>query len=277
MRIQRTETPKTGVQQACAPEAGIRNAAFQKPALRKAALQKLPGRNTAVRTAIGRNTALRRAALLAAACLCAATLTACGNAAGSELASAARPAATVTVTATATVTARPSPADNDGDGVVSTYDDDDDDPAVGLPSPSPSPSPESEPETSSPTAAPFRSGDYETLIAREFKKLIKNPDDYVGRKYLLYGNVVQFDSSTGTDAFHANLHHAKKSGDQSYEMDDRAHIVGTEEMLEDIVTDDMVQLWLTCTGSLTYETSIGGSNTVPTFSVEKVKVYGSSD
>ncbi|MFF1342916.1 hypothetical protein ACFVYT_34430 [Streptomyces sp. NPDC058290] len=46
--------------------------------------------------------------------------------------------------------------------------------------------------------------------------------------------------------------------------------------LEDVVQDDVVELWVTCMGSTTYQTAIGGSQTVPYFLVGKVKRYATA-
>ncbi|QIV88371.1 hypothetical protein D3791_15410 [Glutamicibacter mishrai] len=43
------------------------------------------------------------------------------------------------------------------------------------------------------------------------------------------------------------------------------------EILDDFVADDIVQVTATVLGSLTYDTTIGGSTTVPKFQVVKIK------
>ncbi|MGO2124163.1 hypothetical protein [Glutamicibacter arilaitensis] len=43
------------------------------------------------------------------------------------------------------------------------------------------------------------------------------------------------------------------------------------DALDDIVAEDIVQITATVTGSLSYDTRIGGSTTVPKFQVVKIK------
>ncbi|GAA1601952.1 hypothetical protein [Catellatospora bangladeshensis] len=48
---------------------------------------------------------------------------------------------------------------------------------------------------------------YKALSAREWKLIAKNPDSYIGKTYVVYGVVTQFDAATGDDTFRADISH----------------------------------------------------------------------
>jgi hypothetical protein len=131
-------------------------------------------------------------------------------------------------------------------------------------------------ETSAPPKAAFDAADYQRLAARGFQKLVKDPDAYADRKYIIYGEVRQFDAATGNDRFLADIGPAKlqpSSGLTGYEQN--AELRGTKSRLSDVVEGDLIQAYVTVVGSHSYETQIGGSTTVPAFTIDRIKVYGS--
>lgn len=56
-----------------------------------------------------------------------------------------------------------------------------------------------------------------------------------------------------------------------------ALFTGDEDTLDEFVDDDVVSMNVIVLGSLTYDTQVGGSTTVPLFSVEKITRKGSCD
>lgn len=90
---------------------------------------------------------------------------------------------------------------------------------------------------------------------------------------IVFGRVTQFDSATGPCTFRADLSHAQ-AGKYDYEhnsMFTAGDGLFSCDVLDDIVAEDIVQITATVTGSLSYDTSIGGSTTVPEFQVVKIK------
>jgi hypothetical protein len=58
---------------------------------------------------------------------------------------------------------------------------------------------------------------YKALSEREWKLIAKNPDGYIGKTYIVYGVVTQFDSATGDATFRADIGH--KNMANTYEYD----------------------------------------------------------
>ncbi|MCB0915279.1 MAG: hypothetical protein KDC23_06180 [Actinobacteria bacterium] len=47
--------------------------------------------------------------------------------------------------------------------------------------------------------------EYATLDERTWALIAKDPEAHAGESYLVFGEVTQFDSATGTSAFRANV------------------------------------------------------------------------
>ncbi|MEV4833176.1 hypothetical protein AB0K05_01545 [Nonomuraea sp. NPDC049486] len=135
--------------------------------------------------------------------------------------------------------------------------------------------------TSTPTTASskkkFAPGDYEVLSPRGFAKLVKNPDAYTGEKFIIYGEVTQFDAATGNDVFRANSGEKKLQPEYGFtSYDQNSLFAGSKDRLSDVVEGDVFQAYATVLGSYSYDTQIGGNTTVPSFRVDKIKVYAST-
>ncbi len=172
-----------------------------------------------------------------------------------KTASGSAPAPTITVTATQTTTIEATPEDN------------------GSPEPTTEPSDDT---TETPTAPPKRS--YESLSSRKFKLMAKDPDSYIGKTYVVYGEITQFDSATGTDTFRADT--GPKKLRISYGFVDYSQntiLSGSESKLKKLVEGDCFTAKVTVLGSYSYDTQIGGNTTVPLLQVDSISVYGSTD
>lgn len=146
------------------------------------------------------------------------------------------------------------------------------------PEPEPEPTPSKTPKPK-PTPKPkFHEADYEDLTAREFSKITRDPDAHVGEKVLVFGEVFQFDSLTGTDQFLAYV-----DGDRDTEGEefgfvsyDHTALLGEGEFkratFDDVVEDDHFAAWVTVLGSFDYDTQIGGSTTATALFVDRIKV-----
>lgn len=111
------------------------------------------------------------------------------------------------------------------------------------------------------------------LSKRELAQIVKKPDSHVERNVIIYARVTQFDSATGPCTFRANIAHAHVG---KYDYEHNSIFSAGDgllncEVLDDVVADDIVQITAEITGSLTYDTQIGGSTTVPEFQVIKLK------
>ena len=145
------------------------------------------------------------------------------------------------------------------------------DPTAALDTPTP------EPTTTTPEPAPAATPkpEYKKLSARNWDKLVKNPDAYLGKTYQVWACISQFDSATGPDTFRAEA--ANKKQEYWYLDSDNAMFTGDADRLADFVKDDVVLMNVTSLGSFSYDTQIGGNTTVPLFSIEKISHKGSCE
>ena len=121
---------------------------------------------------------------------------------------------------------------------------------------------------------PLDTSEFKSLSNRNFARLVKSPDDYIGEQYVLYALVTQFDAATGTCQFRGDASNKQQS--DWYDYDENIFFTAGDgysdcALLDDVLQDDHVKLYVTSLGSFSYDTQIGGSTTVPLFEVEKVK------
>lgn len=170
----------------------------------------------------------------------------------------AAPTATVTVTATETATYEASPEPSDD--------------ASAEPTESASESPSAVATTDTAKKS------YKELSSRNFKRLAKDPDSYIGETYVIYGEITQFDAATGTDTFRADTGPKKLRVSYGYvDYDQNSMLNGDEGILDKLVEGDCFKAKVTVLGSFSYDTQIGGSTTVPLFQVDSISVYDSTD
>jgi hypothetical protein len=70
--------------------------------------------------------------------------------------------------------------------------------------PSQEPEPTTKPEPKKTTKPAPKPEPAQRVTKREWAKVVKNPDNYIGERYIIYGQVTQFDSATGDDNFLAD-------------------------------------------------------------------------
>ncbi len=113
---------------------------------------------------------------------------------------------------------------------------------------------------------------YAQLSKRSMAKVIRDPDSYVGKKYVIYGEVTQYDSATGNDDFRADVAYKNTAtGNYGYFDGENAMITKGAANISDIVEDDIVKMYVTVVGSYSYDTQIGGSTSAPQFKVNIIK------
>jgi hypothetical protein len=79
---------------------------------------------------------------------------------------------------------------------------------------------------------------------------VKNPDVHVGDEVLIYGQVTQFDSATGTEGFLADSGATKKFPEYGYvDFNENTVYSGDEADLEDVVEGDLFTAYVTVVGS----------------------------
>jgi len=136
-----------------------------------------------------------------------------------------------------------------------------------IPTPSPTPSPTPKP---TPTPTPLS---YVELSARDWALLVKAPDTYIGKAYVVWGCIAQFDAATGLDTFRAQTSFAKQT--YWYSDGNNALFNGDKALLAPFVKGDVVSLNVVVLGSYSYGTQSGGNTTVPNFRVVTITNKGS--
>jgi len=127
------------------------------------------------------------------------------------------------------------------------------------------------------TSAPAKK-DYQSISSRTFKLLAKDPDSYISKTYVIFGEITQFDAATGTDAFRANTGPQKLRITYGYvDYSQNSVMNGTDSELTKLVEGDCFEAKVTVLGSYSYDTQVGGNTTVPLFQVDSISVYGSTD
>lgn len=114
------------------------------------------------------------------------------------------------------------------------------------------------------------------VTKREWAKVVKDPDAYTGERYVVYGEVTQFDSATGKEALLADTAY-KNTTDSGYFDGENTMLQGTSTILSDVVEDDVFKATVTVLGSSSYDTQIGGNTTVPHLQVDKIAVIGNNE
>src|SRR5690606_60034 len=136
--------------------------------------------------------------------------------------------------------------------------------------PEPAETEEAEP-SEDPTTEPAEEVDlsnYKELDQRELAHIGKSPDDHIGEQVILYGTITQLDAATGKCFVRVSISHAPQDDWYDYEHNSVGFAGDGESdcpVLDPFVADDEVKLWVTIGGSLSYDTQIGGSTTVPAY------------
>lgn len=136
-----------------------------------------------------------------------------------------------------------------------------------APTPAPTPKP-----TPVPTPVPAPKMTYASLTSRAWAKLVKSPDTYTGKGYVVWGCIFQFDAATGQDSFLAQASYRKES--YWWSNGENAAFTGNAAKLADFVEDDVVYMKVVSLGSYSYDTQAGGNTTVPKFEIVTISRKG---
>jgi hypothetical protein len=113
---------------------------------------------------------------------------------------------------------------------------------------------------------------YERLDPRAFEFVVKNPAEHRGREIVLYGQVSQLDFRLGTDQFIALVDSVPQP---SYYGGKRVAVEAlSSDMLEDVVSGDLVTMYVRVAETQKYETESQREITLPTFDLDMIEVTG---
>ncbi|WVT92612.1 hypothetical protein U8517_07140 [Enterococcus durans] len=106
--------------------------------------------------------------------------------------------------------------------------------------------------------------DYNTGIT--YDALARTPDEHIGNKVILSGEIVQV--IEGDDASQYRM-----AVDQDYDKMVLIE-VPTDQLSSRILENDLITIYGVSQGTIDYESTIGGTNTVPAITVDKFEVTG---
>ena len=115
------------------------------------------------------------------------------------------------------------------------------------------------------------------ITARDWAKIAKDPEGHKGEAVIVYGEVEQFDAVTGVNAFRANVDgvaHKVSYGYADYDTNTFLDANGTD--LGELVQGDLFKAEVVVGGSMSYDTTMGGSTTVPLLKITKITRTGSA-
>lgn len=126
------------------------------------------------------------------------------------------------------------------------------------------------------SAKPVELAPAKAITARDWQLIAKDPEGHAGERIVVYGQVVQFDATTGTQGFRANVdgvEHKPEYGYADYDTNTILHS-DDETLLAQVVQDDLFKAEVTVTGAKSYETVMGGTLTAPQLTVTKIETIG---
>lgn len=145
--------------------------------------------------------------------------------------------------------------------------------ATASPTPAPTATPAPTPKpTPAATPKPTPKLTYAKLSNRAWAKIVKSPDRYIGKGYVLWACIWQFDAATGPGSFLAQASNRKLS--YWWTDGENAWFDGSAAKLADFVEDDVVYMKVVVEGSYSYDTQAGGNTTVPQFRIVSISRKG---
>jgi hypothetical protein len=104
-----------------------------------------------------------------------------------------------------------------------------------------------------------------------YDELSKDPDALLGTRYTSRGEVFQYDARTGTESLLVSVT-VTNPGRFEFWTDNVLLVLPDPALGVGIDQDDIIDVWGTVSGAFTYETAIGGSNTVPSVLVKYISL-----
>lgn len=114
------------------------------------------------------------------------------------------------------------------------------------------------------------------ITARDWALIARDPSSHVGESIVVYGQVTQFDSATGRTTFRANVDGVKHPVRYGYaDYDTNTFLTSVDAAsLGDLVQKDLFRAEVVVAGAYSYETTMGGTLTVPQLLVTRIEVTG---
>ena len=111
--------------------------------------------------------------------------------------------------------------------------------------------------------------------SRALAKIMRRPKANVDKNLVIYGEIWQFDSRTGTDAFLAEVASSNTTSYGFFDGDD-ALLIGTKRKFNDFIENDVFRAKVVPVKMYNYDTAAGGTNSVPIFRVESIERIGNN-
>ena len=124
-----------------------------------------------------------------------------------------------------------------------------------------------------PTPLPPPGAEYPLIEHRQLAKVMKDPDSAKGTLMTVYGEVHQFDTRTGPEGFLCFIGSQRSDRFSS----NAAYMVGTAEMLKDVVKGDLFEAGVSVAGVVSYRSPMGLVFTRPELALGRITVYGNVD
>ena len=116
-------------------------------------------------------------------------------------------------------------------------------------------------------------GSHQAIDSRTWLEIAKDPEAHKGECIVVYGEVMQFDSATGTDTFRANVDGVQQTPQYGFvNYSTNTILTGDTQLLKDVVEKDLFSAGVTVLGSESYDTQIGGHTIVPKLRVDTIQV-----
>lgn len=116
---------------------------------------------------------------------------------------------------------------------------------------------------------------HEAITSREWLEIAKDPDSHAGNCVVVYGEVTQFDSATGNNAFRADIDGVEQTPQYGFvNYSTNTVLIGDSYSLRDVVQYDLFKAEVTVLGSKTYQTQMGGQTVVPELRVDSISTTG---
>jgi hypothetical protein len=117
---------------------------------------------------------------------------------------------------------------------------------------------------------------YQPIDNQTWLEIVKDPDSYKDQCYTIYGEVTQFDSDTGNNAFRADVGGTEQTPSYGFvDYPTNTFLTGEASTLSSVVEKDLFTANVMVLGPETYQTQIGGQTTVPELQVDTITVTGS--
>lgn len=116
---------------------------------------------------------------------------------------------------------------------------------------------------------------YRALTSRQWLQIAKDPDAHTGECIIVFGEISQFDSATGSDAFLADAGGVMirpQFGFADYPTS--VALQGTPGQLAALVEGDLFAAKVTVGGHISYNNTLGGQTTVPLLRVHSISRTG---